>query len=87
MSRIYKDCPYCFSEITKKPILQKLQDRYSILCPFCYAHRSEWVSTTVEAIESWNKYIREDNPQIFYIKLPLAYIEKIRKSEQLISVA
>ena len=71
MSSIYKPCPYCFQEITKKPVLQKLQGRLSILCPFCLSHRSAWVETKEEAIESWNIYGREDTSDIFYIPLPL----------------
>ncbi|MCL2813266.1 MAG: hypothetical protein FWD23_01565 [Oscillospiraceae bacterium] len=70
MHPIYKDCPYCFQEITKKPILDRHQGRFSIRCPHCLSHRSEWVAATKEAIISWNTYMREDNPNIFYIPLP-----------------
>ena len=71
MSNIYKDCPYCLQPIVKKPVLQKLQGRFSILCPFCLAHRSAWVATKEEAITSWNTHGREGTTDIFYIPLPL----------------
>lgn len=61
MSGIYKPCPYCRNEILKKPILEKQQGAYSILCPYCLSHRSEWVDTIDEAIISWNEYMREKN--------------------------
>jgi len=60
MSKIYSPCPYCLQEILKKPILEKHQKRYSILCPYCLSHRSEWVKTIEEAIASWNKYMRDE---------------------------
>ena len=60
MSKIYKDCPYCLQAILKKPILEKHQEQYSILCPYCLSHRSEWVKTIEEAIVSWNEYARDD---------------------------
>jgi len=59
MSKIYKPCPYCGHEILKKPILEKHQDMYSVLCPYCLSHRSEWVETIEEAVISWNEYLRE----------------------------
>jgi len=61
MDKIYKDCPFCFHEILQKPILDKHQGRYSILCPYCLSHRSAWVATIEAVIESWNGYFREDN--------------------------
>jgi DNA-directed RNA polymerase subunit RPC12/RpoP len=61
MDKIYADCPYCLQEILRKPILEKHQGRYSILCPYCLSHRSEWVDTIENAIVSWNKYMRDDN--------------------------
>ena len=64
MSKIYEPCPYCLQEITVKPILEKHQGRYSILCPHCLSHRSEWVDTIEESILSWNTYMREDDPNI-----------------------
>ncbi|MCL2776104.1 MAG: hypothetical protein FWD71_22590 [Oscillospiraceae bacterium] len=60
MSNIYKPCPYCRQEILKKPILEKHQNRYSILCPYCLSHRSQWAKTIEETIISWNTYIREE---------------------------
>ena len=76
MSDIYRPCPYCLQNITKKPVLQKLQGRYSILCPFCLAHRSEWVDTIDDAIISWNTYMRDDNPNITYLKMPLNQVKQ-----------
>ena len=72
MSKIYKACPYCMREIEKKPILEKHQGQYSILCPYCLSHRSEWVAAIDEAIVSWNKYAREKEADI----LPIPAIEK-----------
>jgi hypothetical protein len=60
MGKIYKACPSCLQEITIKPVLQKLQGRYSILCPLCFAHRSQWRSKINDAILSWNTYMREE---------------------------
>ena len=60
MRNKYKPCPNCFSEILKELILEKHQMRYSILCPYCLSHRSEWVKTIEETIHSWNKYMREE---------------------------
>lgn len=60
MSGTYSPCPYCMREISAKPILEKHQKRYSILCPHCLSHRSEWVETIGEAIQSWNRYMREE---------------------------
>lgn len=77
MNKIYESCPYCLREITVKPILQKLQDRYSILCPHCLSHRSKWVGTIEEAIKSWNGYMREDDSDIFYIRLPVNSEEQV----------
>lgn len=82
MHAIYMDCPYCFQEITKKPILKWHQERCSILCPHCLSHRSEWVATIDEAIISWNTYMREDNTNIFYIPLPKP-MEKIKQIAKL----
>ena len=64
MSSIYKYCQYCMSEILKKPILEKHQNRYSILCPYCLSYRSEWVASIEAAIVSWNTYQRENNDDI-----------------------
>ena len=61
MSKIYKPCLYCISEILKKPILEKHQGRYSILCPYCLSYRSEWVDSIEAAIVSWNTFLREDD--------------------------
>jgi len=58
MSGIYKDCPYCAREILKKPVLEKHQGRYSVLCPYCLAHRSEWTESIEQAVISWNNYMR-----------------------------
>ena len=60
MGKIYKDCQFCFQEINIKPVLEKHQSRYSILCPYCLSHRSEWVENIEAAIVSWNSYMRED---------------------------
>ena len=60
-NKIFKDCPFCMQEILRKPLLDKHQGRYSILCPYCRFHRSEWVNTIDEAIRSWNKYMRDGN--------------------------
>ena len=60
-SSLYKPCPYCGNEILQKPILEKQQGTYSILCPYCLSHRSEWVESIDEAILSWNEYMREEN--------------------------
>lgn len=71
MNVIYKPCPYCGSEILSKPILEKQQREYSILCPYCLRHRSEWVESIEKAIVSWNTYMRESSagvlnyPEIF----------------------
>ena len=61
MNKIYKACPYCRHDILQKPILEKQQGAYSILCPYCISHRSEWVDTIEQAIISWNEYMREKN--------------------------
>jgi DNA-directed RNA polymerase subunit RPC12/RpoP len=66
MGNIYKPCVYCRNEIMIKPILEKHQGQYSILCPHCLSHRSEWVDTIEAAILSWNTYMREEN-DIYYI--------------------
>ena len=60
MSRIYKPCPYCMNDIQKKPILELHQGEYSILCPYCLSHRSEWVNSIETAIVSWNTYMRDE---------------------------
>ena len=60
MENKYKPCPYCFSEILDKPILEKLQGRFSVICPYCFTHRSEWTDTEENAVISWNNYMRED---------------------------
>ena len=60
MSNLYKPCPYCGQKILKKPILEKQQGAYSILCPYCLSHRSEWVETIEQAIISWNEYMRDE---------------------------
>jgi len=44
----YKECPYCMGEIEGKPILEKYQGRYSMVCPYCLTHRSEWVAFLVQ---------------------------------------
>ena len=67
MHPIYKDCPYCFHEITIKPILDRNQREMSIRCPHCETHRSKWVATIDEAIVSWNTDGREDDPNIEYL--------------------
>ena len=72
MNNLYKPCPYCFCDINKNPIFEKHQTRVSILCPYCQSHRSEWVDSVETAIESWNTYMRDDNPDIFHIKMPMA---------------
>ena len=65
---IYKSCPYCLQDILKKPILEKHQNRYSILCPYCLSHRSEWVDTIENAVISWNIYMREEELSLFELK-------------------
>ena len=64
MERIYKPCPYCFSEITGEPVFERHQGRISIVCPYCFSHRSEWTDTKEESIISWNGYMREGNENI-----------------------
>ena len=66
MKRIYEPCPYCNSVILKKPYLERQQDEYSILCPYCLTHRSEWVESIEKAIISWNTYMRESTRGVLY---------------------
>ena len=77
MSGIYKPCPYCGQEILKKPILEKQQGAYSILCPYCLSHRCEWVETIEQAIASWNVYLREEKINRWEMK----HHENIGKTE------
>jgi hypothetical protein len=65
----YKPCPYCFCEIVDEPALDKHQGRFSIICPHCLSHRSEWTGTIEESIASWNSYMRDDNPNILGVLL------------------
>jgi len=65
---LYKSCPYCLQGILQKPILEKHQNRYSILCPYCLSHRSEWVDTIENAVISWNTYMREEELSLFEMK-------------------
>ena len=67
MNAIYKPCPYCMNDIEKKPILEKHQGEYSILCPYCLSHRSEWVRSIDEAIVSWNSYMQDNRASEQYI--------------------
>jgi len=68
MSGIYSPCPNCFREMPKDPVFEKHQGRYSVLCPHCLSHRSEWASTIEEAIISWNTYMREQSEcNTFYL--------------------
>jgi transcription elongation factor Elf1 len=60
MDKIYEDCPFCMREILQEPILEKHQGRYSLICPHCLSHRSEWVESIEKAVVSWNTYIREE---------------------------
>ena len=60
MSNIYKPCPYCFSEISGEPIFETFQGRFSVICPHCFTHRSEWTDTKEESAISWNTYMRDE---------------------------
>jgi len=60
MDKKYKPCPYCFCEIINNPIYEKHQGRFSVICPYCRSHRSEWKETEEECIISWNTYMRDE---------------------------
>ena len=66
MGKTYKPCPYCFCEISDEPIIEKLQGRFSIICPYCLTHRSEWTESKDECIISWNTYMREEINEYAY---------------------
>jgi len=65
---LYKPCPYCGNDILKKPILERQQGEYSILCPYCLTHRSEWAGadTIEKAVISWNIHARDDTRGVIY---------------------
>jgi DNA-directed RNA polymerase subunit RPC12/RpoP len=67
-NKIYLPCPYCGSEILKKPYLERQQGEYSIICPYCITHRSEWAGadTIEKAVISWNTYMRENTRGVLY---------------------
>ena len=86
MKKLYEPCPYCNSVILKKPYLERQQGDYSILCPYCLTHRSEWVESIEKAIISWNTYMRESARGVLYYaeilselceKMALEYLEHI----------
>ena len=55
-----KRCWYCGHELVNKPVLEKRQTRYSVLCPYCRTARLiEWKDTREEAVAAWDEFMQD----------------------------